>query len=440
MAPLKICCVVSFSSQDPKYPVENLLLEEGLRPWLCCPSDHSRQLRAELQLEQAGCIGYIDVGNSGSAFLQIEVGRSSWPPGRDYLTLLPTATLMMPVDAKLDQNRSGVRMFKEGDLLASALAEKWDRVRVTCSQPFNRHAQFGLAFLRIRTPQDTEGSPGEPAAPSPCQPTNWKEIVNKKLKFPEGLLAAIQDGQLTKIQQMLQISDGILRQLDETEDRPDYLALENLCQEFAFELMGMCRNQSEVTAILNELGDDAVDDDEEMDDQAFEEGIPNLARLRLAVNYNQKRFVAHPVCQQVLSSIWCGSLPSWRGSKSLWKVFVSFSIFLAMPFLALTYFFAPKSKIGKMLKIPVIKFLLHSASYVWFLVFLLVESLILERHQEVFMGRNQSLWETSLHMIWVTGFFWFECKEVWIEGLRSYLLDWWNFLDIVILSMYLASF
>ncbi|XP_039225703.1 short transient receptor potential channel 2-like [Crotalus tigris] len=452
-------------------------------------------------------------------------------------------------------------------------------------------------------------------------PTNWKEIVNKKLKFPEGLLAAIQDGQLTKIQQMLHVSDGILRQLDETEDRawrealnlairtggaeitktllrfvkfdfrqvheallvavdtnqpsvvkqlldrldqekgmkmdiksfsmaffdnsidnsrfapgvtpltlacekdlyeivemlmkkghtiprphkvscaclecsngrkfdllkfslsrintykgiasraylsiasedpmltafklsrelkwlskkepefkPDYLALENLCQEFAFELMGMCRNQSEVTAILNELGDDAVDDDEEMDDQAFEEGIPNLARLRLAVNYNQKRFVAHPVCQQVLSSIWCGSLPSWRGSKSLWKVFVSFSIFLAMPFLALTYFFAPKSKIGKMLKIPVIKFLLHSASYVWFLVFLLVESLILEHHQEIFMERNQSMWETSLHMIWVMGFFWFECKEVWIEGLRSYLLDWWNFLDIVILSMYLASF
>lgn len=38
------------------------------------------------------------------------------------------------------------------------------------------------------------------------------------------------------------------------------------------------------------------------------------------------------------------------------------------------------------------------------------------------------------------GFLWFECKEVWIEGLRSYLLDWWNFLDMVILSLYLAAF
>ncbi|XP_061485726.1 short transient receptor potential channel 2-like [Rhineura floridana] len=454
------------------------------------------------------------------------------------------------------------------------------------------------------------------------QQPNWKEIVNKKLKFPEGLLSAIQDGHLAKVQKLLQVSDGILRQLDETEDRtwrealnlairtggeeitktllrivkfdfrqvheallvavdtnqpnvvkmlldrldqekglkmdiksfssaffdnsidnsrfapgvtpltlacekdlyeivemlmkkghtiprphkvscaclecsngrkfdllkfslsrintykgiasrahlsiasedamltafklsrelkrlskkepefkPEYLALEQLCQEFAFELLGMCRNQSEVTAVLNDLADDSVDDDEaDVDDQAFEEGIPNLARLRLAVNYNQKCFVAHPICQQVLSSIWCGSLQSWRGSNSLWKLFISCSIFVAMPFLCLIYYLAPKSKAGKMLKIPVIKFLLHSASYVWFLVFLLVESLVLEYHHESFSGRNQSMWETSLHMIWVAGFFWFECKEVWIEGLRSYLLDWWNFLDIVILSMYLASF
>ncbi|XP_063160834.1 protein XNDC1N [Candoia aspera] len=174
MAPLRIRCVVSFSSQDPKYPVDNLLLEENIQPWLCCPLDRSRQLKAELQLEQASCIGYIDVGNCGSAFLQIDVGRSSWPPDQNYLTLLPTTTLMMPADAKLNNNRSGVRMFKEGDLLASALAEKWDRVRLTCSQPFNRHAQFGLSFIRIRTPRDAENSQVDPAASSPCQVLLWE--------------------------------------------------------------------------------------------------------------------------------------------------------------------------------------------------------------------------------------------------------------------------
>ncbi|KFO24000.1 Short transient receptor potential channel 2 [Fukomys damarensis] len=227
----------------------------------------------------------------------------------------------------------------------------------------------------------------------------------------------------------------------EPEFKPEYIALESLCQDYGFELLGMCRNQSEVTAVLNDLAEDSeVESEAEGLGQAFEEGIPNLARLRLAVNYNQKRFVAHPICQQVLSSIWCGNLAGWRGSTTIWKLFIAFLIFLTMPFLCIGYWLAPKSRLGRLLKIPVLKFLLHSASYLWFLIFLLGESLAMEMQLSTFSGRSQSVWETSLHMIWVTGFLWFECKEVWIEGLRSYLLDWWNFLDVVILSLYLAAF
>ncbi|XP_054045897.1 protein XNDC1N isoform X2 [Rissa tridactyla] len=156
MAPVKISHVVSFSSQDPKYPVENLLLEDGHRPWLSCPRDRSRQLRVELQLERASAIGYVDVGNCGCAFLQVEVGRSSWPLDRPFLTLVPSVALMTPADSKLGQNRCGVRMFKEADFLALAVGQKWDRLRLTCSQPFNKQGQFGLSFIRLRTPQDAE--------------------------------------------------------------------------------------------------------------------------------------------------------------------------------------------------------------------------------------------------------------------------------------------
>ncbi|CAL8302956.1 unnamed protein product [Gadus morhua 'NCC'] len=223
----------------------------------------------------------------------------------------------------------------------------------------------------------------------------------------------------------------------EPEFKPQYLALEELCQEFAVELLGMCRNQSEVTTILNSAGEDRSDP---QDEQAFEEGIPNLSRLRLAVNYNQKQFVAHPICQQVLSSIWCGNLAGWRGSRTAWKLLVSITIFVTMPLLCLIYWIAPKSKLGKTLKIPVIKFLLHSASYLWFLITLLGESITMELYRDVFASRQQNILHSSFHMVWVVGFFWYECKEVWIEGLRSYFLDWWNVLDVMVLSMYLASF
>lgn len=68
--------------------------------------------------------------------------------------------------------------------------------------------------------------------------------------------------------------------------QPQYLGLEQLCQDFAVELLGMCRNQAEVTTILNSCGEESQ---ESFEEQAFEKGIPNLSRLRLAVNYNQKQ-------------------------------------------------------------------------------------------------------------------------------------------------------
>ncbi|XDV38964.1 hypothetical protein PO909_008273 [Leuciscus waleckii] len=228
--------------------------------------------------------------------------------------------------------------------------------------------------------------------------------------------------------------------MKEPEFKPQYLSLEQVCQEFTVELLGMCRNQSEVTTVLNSCGNQDEDSEDELDQQAFEEGIPNLARLRLAVNYNQKQFVAHPICQQVLSSIWCGNLSGWRGSRTAWKLLVSLGIFLTMPILCLIYWIAPKSKMGKTIKIPVIKFLLHSASYMWFLITLLGESIAMEVYRDSFASRQHTILHSSFHMVWVVGFFWFECKEVWIEGLRSYFLDWWNCLDVMVLSMYLASF
>ncbi|XP_032709100.1 putative short transient receptor potential channel 2-like protein isoform X1 [Lontra canadensis] len=167
MAPVKISHVVSFSSQDPKYPVENLLNPDSPRgPWLSSPQDKSGQLKVELQLERAVPIGYIDVGNCGSAFLQIDVGRSSWSLDRPFVTLLPATMLMSLADLKQGKNRSGVRMFKDDDFLAPASGESWDRLRLTCSQPFTHQQSFGLAFLRVCSSLDSLDDPvGGPSAP-----------------------------------------------------------------------------------------------------------------------------------------------------------------------------------------------------------------------------------------------------------------------------------
>ncbi|XP_071889095.1 protein XNDC1N isoform X4 [Anas platyrhynchos] len=172
MAPVRISSVVSFSSQDPRFPVENLLREDRGGPWLCCPRDRSRWLRAELQLEAAMAIGYLDLGNCGCALVQVEVGRSSWPRDHPYVPLVPGVPLMTPAESRAGENRCGVRMFKEADFLEPAVGQKWDRVRLTCSQPFSRQGQFGLSFLRLRTPSDPQPDPQPEGAHSPqrCSP------------------------------------------------------------------------------------------------------------------------------------------------------------------------------------------------------------------------------------------------------------------------------
>ncbi|TKC35925.1 hypothetical protein EI555_003960, partial [Monodon monoceros] len=204
----------------------------------------------------------------------------------------------------------------------------------------------------------------------------------------------------------------------EPEFKPEYIVLESLSQDYGFELLGMCQNQSKVTAVLDDLGEDSKTEPEaEGLDQAFEESIPNLARLRLAITYNQKSGPPSGM------GAWLAGVGAPVSGSSL----VAFLIVLTTPFLCLGHWLVPKSRLGRLMKIPVLKFLLHSASYLWFRIFLLGESLVMETQLSTFRGRSHS-------------FLWFECKEVWIEGLCSYLLDWWNILDTVVLSLYLAAF
>lgn len=120
------------------------------------------------------------------------MGRSSWPRDHPYVPLVPGVPLMTPAESRAGENRCGVRMFKEGkgqdppqkitpygaegfgaapeapsrcppqfaaDFLEPAVGQKWDRVRLTCSQPFSRQGQFGLSFLRLRTPSDPQPDP-----------------------------------------------------------------------------------------------------------------------------------------------------------------------------------------------------------------------------------------------------------------------------------------
>lgn len=68
-------------------------------------------------------------------------------------------------------------------------------------------------------------------------------------------------------------------------------------QEFAKSLLDHSRTSSELEIMLNFNSDFSNDVWEPGDRQT-------LDRLKLAINYKQKGFVAHPSVQQLLASIW----------------------------------------------------------------------------------------------------------------------------------------
>uniref|UniRef100_UPI00358FBAD6 protein XNDC1N n=1 Tax=Myxine glutinosa TaxID=7769 RepID=UPI00358FBAD6 len=152
MPPLRIKHLVSFSSQDPQFPADNLLTPTCCRPWLSAPSDRSDHLRVILQLEKASVIGFLDFGNCGAAFLEVVVGRSSWDHDQPLVTLLPMTTLSTPLESRSYGGGTGVYMFGPDCFIQTARTERWDRLMLVLSQPFHKGFQFGASFIYLFTP------------------------------------------------------------------------------------------------------------------------------------------------------------------------------------------------------------------------------------------------------------------------------------------------
>ncbi|UYV72630.1 trp-1 [Cordylochernes scorpioides] len=219
--------------------------------------------------------------------------------------------------------------------------------------------------------------------------------------------------------------------LQENEFKEIFQELSNQCKKYSCDLLDMCRSTEEVIAVLNRRGD-GEDDDSHL----------TLARLKMALKYNQKQFVAHPNCQQLLTSEWYGGLPVWRGRNWVVKVLLCVSLITCIPLIALLYLLFPRSRIGLLIRSPFMKFIYHSASFGFFLMLLVLASTRTEgseRSRQNLRGPPLSIVEWLI-FFWVVGMVWSECKQLWEEGFKAYLRQWWNWLDFIMLSLYLATF
>uniref|UniRef100_A0A8C2GD50 Transient receptor potential cation channel, subfamily C, member 3 n=1 Tax=Cyprinus carpio TaxID=7962 RepID=A0A8C2GD50_CYPCA len=230
----------------------------------------------------------------------------------------------------------------------------------------------------------------------------------------------------------------------EKEFKNDYRKLSMQCKDFVVGVLDLCRDTEEVEAILN--GDISAELEEGQHHRSL------LSRVKLAIKYEVKKFVAHPNCQQQLLTIWYENLSGLREQTTAVKCLVVLVVALGLPLLAVGYWFAPCSKLGKVLRSPFMKFVAHAASFIIFLCLLVFNAsdrfegittlpnvTVTDYPLQIFRVKTtQFSWTEILIMVWVAGNA--PTFEFWTEGPIEYIMQLWNVLDFGMLSIFIAAF
>ncbi|XP_026172654.1 DNA repair protein XRCC1 [Mastacembelus armatus] len=153
MPEIKLKHVVSCSTEDTAHKADNLLSSDTYRKWKAARPGE-KQTSVILQFEKEEQVHSIDIGNEGSAFIEVLVGNSSAIRDQDYEVLLVMSSFMSPTESRNGTNMNRVRFFGPNQLQKSTAQEKWDRVKIVCSQPYNKNIAYGVAFVKFHSPPD----------------------------------------------------------------------------------------------------------------------------------------------------------------------------------------------------------------------------------------------------------------------------------------------
>ncbi|KAK1155200.1 DNA repair protein XRCC1-like isoform X1 [Acipenser oxyrinchus oxyrinchus] len=162
MPEIKVKHIVSCSSEDNTHKADNLLKADTYRKWKSARPGE-KQISVILQFEKSEQIHSVDIGNEGSAFVEVLAGNSTSIKEQDYEVILVTSSFMSPTESRNSNNLNRVRMFGPDKLVKANAEKKWDRVKLICTQPYNKNISYGISFIRFHSPPDgTEDSAASP--------------------------------------------------------------------------------------------------------------------------------------------------------------------------------------------------------------------------------------------------------------------------------------
>lgn len=78
-------------------------------------------------------------------------------------------------DSRVSENPNRVRCFAKDALIPDVANEKWELVKILCTQPFNKHVQFGISFIKVHVADTVNVSSPANVARSPLFTNSPKE-------------------------------------------------------------------------------------------------------------------------------------------------------------------------------------------------------------------------------------------------------------------------
>ncbi|XP_013417244.1 short transient receptor potential channel 3 [Lingula anatina] len=223
----------------------------------------------------------------------------------------------------------------------------------------------------------------------------------------------------------------------EKEFKTEYQDLVDRCMDFACEMMDLCRSTQEVETLLSD-------------------GKDPIARLKLAVRNEEKKFVAHPNCQQYLTALFYGSELSFLKTTK-WPLKLCYMLLVTplVPLISITYILFPKSRVARYVRCPSTKFLLHTISHLVFLILLAQATFQTSEifNEDINVNIDNVKWKSSFRgessimtpvqivlMGWVLGLLWIEVKEIYRTPFCDYAKDYYNYIIFMSLSLYIGSY
>ncbi|XP_059176496.1 short transient receptor potential channel 6-like [Physella acuta] len=250
-----------------------------------------------------------------------------------------------------------------------------------------------------------------------------------------------------------------LRRLSRVEKhfKREYRDLADQLSDYVVKLLDRIRTQKELELVLNKTG------------KPHQEKFESLARFKLALKYDEKKFIAHPSCQQRIVRAWYTGMGRMERASWTKRIAMIMSFICAYPVLVFLHIFFPRSKGGNILQLPVVKFSCHAASFVIFLLLIVVSTIESSKsvskyrtlsseyssvavtykqmrvycsdsmYGEDFPLRASSPSITELLMtFWIFGMLVQECSQLFTSGLVEHI-SIYNGLDFILLICYITS-